>query len=237
MQCATQVAGRQLKENQCNPPPHVLNTCRPLPGLPQFLGAVLGGAIFQQACYARCGLHAAPAVVCAQHPLWSACSARCGLRACCDGCSRASRGGGVSARSVHCCNRAIQATSSVPRYPCLAQIGSMIETPGYWLQMLGTSLPSASTYFLNYCLVGALSSNFSRFIWVSGLHFDRACLGSSCLGVLAWAVGAWAAVAWAAVAWAAVAWAAAAWASRCVAVIACRKFPGGWCLEACGIHF
>jgi hypothetical protein len=45
------------------------------------------------------------------------------------------------------------------------QIGNMVDTPGYWLQMLGTSLPAASTYFLNYCLVGALSSNFSRFIW------------------------------------------------------------------------
>lgn len=45
------------------------------------------------------------------------------------------------------------------------QIGSIMDKPGYWLQILGAALPAASTYFLNYCLVGALSSNFSRFIW------------------------------------------------------------------------
>lgn len=66
----------------------------------------------------------------------------------------------------------------------------MIETPGYWLQMLGASLPAASTYFLNYCLVGALSSNFSRFIWVSVFFLHALVPGSvlpgdSCLNLVA----------------------------------------------------
>lgn len=48
------------------------------------------------------------------------------------------------------------------------QIGNLIGTPGYWLQILGAALPAASTYFLNYCIIGALSSNFSRFVWCGG---------------------------------------------------------------------
>lgn len=36
---------------------------------------------------------------------------------------------------------------------------------GFWLTQLGTSLPTASTYFLNYIIIHALSTNFFRFIW------------------------------------------------------------------------
>lgn len=45
------------------------------------------------------------------------------------------------------------------------QIGAMVEEPGFWLTQLGTSLPTASTYFLNYIMIHALSTNFFRFIW------------------------------------------------------------------------
>lgn len=41
---------------------------------------------------------------------------------------------------------------------------------GYWLQMLGAALPSASTYFLNYIIIHALCTNFFRFIWCAGLR-------------------------------------------------------------------
>lgn len=36
---------------------------------------------------------------------------------------------------------------------------------GYWLQMLGTALPNASTYFLNYIIIHALCTNWFRFVW------------------------------------------------------------------------
>lgn len=45
------------------------------------------------------------------------------------------------------------------------QIGNMVQEPGFWLTQLGTSLPTASTYFLNYIIIHALSTNFFRFIW------------------------------------------------------------------------
>ncbi|KAL4419727.1 hypothetical protein ABPG75_006825 [Micractinium tetrahymenae] len=45
------------------------------------------------------------------------------------------------------------------------QIGNMLQEPGYWLTQLGTSLPTASTYFLNYIIIHTLSTNFFRFIW------------------------------------------------------------------------
>ncbi|KAL4437833.1 hypothetical protein ABPG77_005745 [Micractinium sp. CCAP 211/92] len=45
------------------------------------------------------------------------------------------------------------------------QIGSMVQEPGHWLAQLGTSLPTASTYFLNYIIIHTLSTNFFRFIW------------------------------------------------------------------------
>lgn len=35
----------------------------------------------------------------------------------------------------------------------------------YWLQILGAALPSASTYFLNYIIIHALSTNWFRFVW------------------------------------------------------------------------
>lgn len=50
----------------------------------------------------------------------------------------------------------------VPPALPLRQIGSMVETPGYWLQMLGAALPSASSYFVNYCARKVTSAG-----WVS----------------------------------------------------------------------
>ena len=53
------------------------------------------------------------------------------------------------------------------------QIGNLVGTPGYWMQILGAALPAASTFFLNYCIVAALSSNFSRFVWWAGARVGR----------------------------------------------------------------
>ncbi len=123
-----------------------------------FLGSVLGGAVFQQI----------GSMV--QEPGAGAGGGTGGLRP----------GGGGS---PHCC---WLPAGAGPRLPCtLAWICLLCadgpatctqpsrESPprrppspaGHWLAQLGTSLPTASTYFLNYIIIHTLSTNFFRFIW------------------------------------------------------------------------
>ncbi|PRW05771.1 ERD4-related membrane [Chlorella sorokiniana] len=47
----------------------------------------------------------------------------------------------------------------------IQNIGSMLKQPGQWLTQLGLSLPTSSSFFINYAIIHGLCINVFRFVW------------------------------------------------------------------------
>lgn len=152
-----------------------------------FLGSVLGGAVFQQIGAMVEEPGGGDAGAARARPAAAQSSWRAGWRGSWAGTPQRGPSADCHAQAAHAASAGGRrqrgaARRLVPARPCQLAAPAMLCTSnsctgdeaaaplgpppaGFWLTQLGTSLPTASTYFLNYIMIHALSTNFFRFIW------------------------------------------------------------------------